>query len=365
MYRLFADWYRLVDITPNGEMLEKRWQGVDAFLNSIEDEDVLLDLIRVYVGSDPIDDEFINGFRQCFINADPAFPTRENDLEMKILAATALAECIENSRIDNIFTVAQSLCCYTFHGQKTVGVLSELIDIAGKYLYKESGLVRETEEITKLKLPPKLDQTFEEIKKHTPGNDLNNAWPHIERLLSSLRSALNTSVNAVNKNLATLDDNLDVQREENNILWWLYGEYSHDLRKKFSAISKPGVCLVLAKELVGLTLQSPGPTSARAFLDKGLSVAGVNSKKLPIKDVVNTTDRQWREDYISTVDFMKVSDFCPVHNALAKSLETDGENDWVPLCKKAIGVDPNSSMSGLDVSMQFYLEGLLIGSIAE
>lgn len=366
MYKLFADWYRLAEITPSGEILQKRWEGVEAFLNSIKDDKVPLELVRVFLALKPKNEEFIGKFRQKFIDADPAFPSRDNDAEVRVLAASALADCLENKRFSNGFTVAQSLCCYSLFGQKKIDAISELIGIASEFLRQESVEARDVEELAKVKIPVKLDQFFDEIKKHAPGNAFGAAWPHIEGLFTALRSSLVSSVNVLSKNLELLEANLDVQREENDILWWLYGEYSRDLEKKFLEITKPGVSLILAKELADLTLRLPGPNSSRAFLDKGLSVASVDSKsETSIKEAVNSTDRQWRENYVRDVEFGLVSEFCPIHCALEKSIETDGKDDWVPAFQKSIALDPNNCLSALDVSMQFYLECLLIDSIAE
>jgi len=34
MHKDFADWYRLVDLEPKGETLEKRWQAIEQFCES-------------------------------------------------------------------------------------------------------------------------------------------------------------------------------------------------------------------------------------------------------------------------------------------------------------------------------------------
>jgi len=366
MHKLFSEWYRLAEIEPSSDMLEKRWQGIESFLDSVENPNSLLELVRIYFFIAAKDEDVPTKFRQSFIDADSAFPYRDNDVEMSVLAAAALAECIEEEKFDNTYMLAQSLCCYVLSGLREPKTTSELINIGANYLKAEAKNTRQYEECSKVKPPLVLTQHLESIKKQADTNSIVAAWPVIATMLSEFRKSLVSSFNAQNKNIETLDSNLDVQREENDILWWLYGECSRDLETKFSDLDKPGVSLVLAREMSDLTRKFPGPVSSKAFLDKALSISGLSgNEKISIKDAVNSTDRSWREEFINSLEFEMISDFCPAHLAIEKSLETDGGDDWMPIFKKASGVDPASLIVLLDLAMQFYLENLLIKSISE
>ena len=49
MHKDFADWYRLVDLEPKGETLEKRWQAIEQFCESVNAAQAL-ELIRLFYG---------------------------------------------------------------------------------------------------------------------------------------------------------------------------------------------------------------------------------------------------------------------------------------------------------------------------
>src|SRR5471032_2977151 len=108
MHRDFADWYRRVHIEPKEEVLEKRWEAIAAFHKKARPSD-LCEAARVFYGLPPKHEEFLPIYRYEFKTADAAFPMRDNDAELQVLAGATLANYFREVRSDWVALSALSL----------------------------------------------------------------------------------------------------------------------------------------------------------------------------------------------------------------------------------------------------------------
>lgn len=98
MHKNFGEWYRLVALEPDGERLQKRWAGVNAWVTELRaDAENVLETVRIFQGlpSKTSKDAFLAVFQE----QDPAFP-RRNDLELQVLAGASLVACVKSVGAD-------------------------------------------------------------------------------------------------------------------------------------------------------------------------------------------------------------------------------------------------------------------------
>src|SRR5260370_26003029 len=99
MHKFFPDWYRVAGIQPDSESVAKRWAGVEA-AGARDDTSKVLDVARLFLGSTTLTNESKDQFGSAFRKTDPAFPLRDNDLELRVLGGALVAHCLETQTTD-------------------------------------------------------------------------------------------------------------------------------------------------------------------------------------------------------------------------------------------------------------------------
>ena len=145
-------------------------------------------------------------------------------------------------------------------------------------------------------------------------------------------------------------------REEVDILWWLFGEYSFTADARFKSLNKNAAPLVLARELADRTRLVPGPPAAGAFTAKALSLAGA-SKKTTIHVLVDETPLEWRRT--APPPPTGAADFTPILDSVRRSIETDGDTAWAAAAAKVVPLDLELEREPSALATQAYAECLL------
>ena len=115
MHKDFADWYRLVDLQPKGETIEKRWQAIEQFCESVNAAQAL-ELIRLFYGRSAKDHGFLGTFRSPFKTVDGTFPMRDNAAELQVLAGATTVQILEDDRYELADVVALGIVCTDYRG---------------------------------------------------------------------------------------------------------------------------------------------------------------------------------------------------------------------------------------------------------
>jgi hypothetical protein len=140
--------------------------------------------------------------------------------------------------------------------------------------------------------------------------------------------------------------------------WWVMGEYSRDLEEPFTNHKLPEVCLIAAKELAALTAFVPGPRSAPALLDRVLRLVNPDlPDSVSLEAAVNGAPEDWRKRWLSSSNWQKVDDFCPVHVAAYNSIQDVAS---MKAANANASIDATPNVSPLDLALQTYQEALLI-----
>jgi hypothetical protein len=175
--------------------------------------------------------------------------------------------------------------------------------------------------------------------------------------IATQTAALSTAVNGLFDSVRTA---IAAPQEENNIHWYLLGETSRDLHRRFASLDLAELVLVAAKELADLTETVPGLFAALAFLERLLRQgrsAEAAAQPLSIEQVVSASQSQWKQKGIQVVGFEATQDLTPILCSL--SYATTGDTDWRAMTTQLCNVDLTRQISPLLLSYQLYQEILL------
>jgi GTPase-associated system-like protein len=353
MHPDFSRWYREVELSSDPAVHQRRSTAVAALADAAKLPDVEL-LIRVaYRLREPKPDARQRVIK-LLVQADDTFEPTGNDREFEVLAGATLAALFgKPSRIGATAGLAVSTA--SLLGTRKSHTPMDLAKLAEQALVQHAESARDREPLPKLIDPKKelkLDIATAQAKAreaHSPEHVALSLGLVTDSVTATLKSLVGKFQGAID----TLHQQLQLQDEELNMLWWLVGGKSWDLKCNFGEVPKSAAVLVLAAELAKLTRALPGPNSVGALLAR----AGVDSAPLTIPKVVNAAPPAWSEPCLSG---MKVSSVLhPVHFAMERRAETGEDTDWIAGWAAATGVDANSALSGSDLAMQFYRERLL------
>jgi hypothetical protein len=328
VHRDFADWYRIADLEPKVEMLEKRWQGIEEFVESLDATNTI-ELVRIFHKRSVRDRQFIADYRNTFKAIDSTFPMRDNDLELRVLAGSSIVCLLEIGPSNFADAAALGMVCSDCRGLLNETLLPEMVALARAYLFSRSEHLRARGEVPAITVPDlNLENLLEAFRQTCATDGLPNLPEPVVALIEALASAINHHSTSVEKAMSRLSERQRLLQEESDILWWLFGGHSRDLKQPMAALGLPATCLVAAKELADLTTILPGPLPAPAFLGKMIHAA---TRKLPssmtIQEAVNASPREWRNQWFRKDDMEHIADLCPILLAILKSLETDGPDD--------------------------------------
>jgi len=352
MHPMFPDRYRLVNMNPDGELLKKRWTAVERTAAKAK-PDLLLDLVNLVFARAPKAPASVGEFCAFIRQEDAAFPLRDNELELRVLAANVLVAAWAEPSSHKADSLALLTTTAALRGVRPMNEFREYLDEARAYLASESSSVREFE------LPdnvPELPKYVDELGKVSgSGGDVATLTKHAHALFEALIRDAGSCLQAAQEAVVDVRHGMKVALEESNILWWVFGESSRDLDKPLAEIHDPYVAFVIAKEMADLTTLLPGPRNTRALLGRALQSARSSPERTTIRAAVSTVPQRWRETIVAAQPPYS-GDLHPLLTAIVKANEVDGPDTWVPLFEKATGIRADTEMHALDLCIQFYEE---------
>lgn len=352
MDRKFGEWYSLVDPNADHSRNKSRWEGVEAFSKSATAEDII-ELSRVFFGYPALKSEFIETFQEPFLEIDSTFPLKNNNSILSVLAGASLASILKDRKNLSLKT-AYAVTCPSFNYIRPNIIIPEIVDRSNEYLIKQSSVLRSAQDIKKMKSPAVLlEQLSAEIMNHINNASPPDAAEEMSAFLNKLSSTIDTVVTKVNSIIT--QQNLD--REESDILWWAFGQYSRDLNEPIKDFDLLFSSLIAAKEISDLTRVLPGPFAFKAFISKFLAVFSENyNDQYPLKDFINSAPIEWRTEWFSEYQNSYSVNLCPVISAIVKSVDDPGSDDWYKAYINMLGLKNNIQLTPLAISSQLYYE---------
>ena len=360
MNKEFADWYRSASVAPPAALLEQRWAGVEQVAKQISKVQ-LVELLRLFSGRPTMGLEAPAFLDKAFRDQDSSFPVKGHAEELRVLAGAILRHIVDQGMPASVAS-AYGLVC-TSLGQSYENLpTKDHVFAARRFLVEEAIKVRDGQPAGDAKQAPISRQRLEELLPAAPFHP-NQIQTLREPLIVALLE-LSKIGQLPNEALANIQHLVQVQREEMNLLWWLQTAFSRDLRVPFSDIPlKTAVC-VLPTELSDLGTFVPGSPAILGMIISALKQTD-GKGQVSIKEAVNATPTSWRARRASQESVQLIGSLCPIQFAISKSLDTDGNDDWLPAFRKHSILNADEGFEPPELAQQMYSECMFIRSLLE
>lgn len=347
----FADRYAEAGLQPTGDQIALRREPVNAIVSNLTSSQCL-DLAETYYGQDP---ENLNWFRDAFAEEDAAFSLVNNDREKRLLAALVLAQAIEDENESALLAVTTG----SMLQRREPTVAGWLVSMALDAFKKQTVDNRKSIPIDPRIAATKIEKVTEAIEAITP-NDVAGQQAAFEAVRKEASSSTQTVATKTSRAIAGLSRQLQLQREETQMLWWVIGNHSRQLGRSFSSIPPSAAALIAATDLGDLvSTSSLGPLAAPAMLAR--VVSGAKKAKGPAKQTLaSAIDSLTREELESVR--RDGSEKRPFLNPIATAIDlafSMGGGKWHERFKTTVGLEASIEMGTLEIAEQRYLEHLL------
>lgn len=269
MNRLFADWLRPVTLDLAGIDLPARIQAADALAEEA-DGDGVLDLIAIAYESE-VAAEKVDAVRTHFKEVEPAFPMRDNDLEMQVLAAAVLEQiCRAGEPTMRVFaSYAVTVAGY----RRWTCPLPELPAAATDAIAELAISRREPRAKPKVKLVPVSQDLKAALEAPLAGNTSPEAATKalFQTLTSWTESAMQTAASQTQAIADWADENARLAGENSQLLWWLLSGNSSTLGKPWSSLPARVLAVLAGRELARAAVVVPAAPQSDALLQQLLA----------------------------------------------------------------------------------------------
>jgi GTPase-associated system helical domain len=331
MEKYLSTWYRSAGIATEKIPLPKRAEAINAFEVARDDVASLTQLFFKLAPSDP---SFEEKFRTAINEKDSNFGMTGDDNELVVLAGATLVDVIEQgerSLSDLAILCVVSASAQNLRGAATVVEIPELI--------------------------------VKHLGKRSAKRDVADDSSEVAALAKKLAD-LGEPYDTLGREFQKLQLLFPIVDEESNMLWWVFGETSRDLDKRWDDMSLEEVCLISPTELAALTKVLPGPVAARAFLDRAVRSGRDSLKDVSIADVVNKTPKDWRDEHYGKPIPNELKGILPLCEAVRFSIEAGDNDGWRQMFKSSLRVSAKSKLAPDRMAYQIFLERLTMRSFA-
>lgn len=347
MGRELVKWMRNAGIAVSNEIVEKREEGINLFLDSKMNEDDILEIVKLYYTGQCTAD-FFETVVEAFYECDKAFCDDQTE-EIRVLAGAIICEIIERGNYGDIVILIEMYAqSYQFLGQDTcVSDISRKIneDLHDKMLDLRENMSFESKKITGLGKDTKftVDEGEEVIYDGSVIKNLSN----VVKKVNELSSYANSLSKAVYEQQAII-------HEDSQILWWMLTGYSDDDKARYSEINPLKAAILAGKDLANRINVFPGPSSAKAVLAKALEFAG-QQESSSLESYIDSVDDIIIENLLRDYDDEYQT---PILLALKKKLE-NGKGNWMTAFSKEYEMK-REKISVVEVAYEMYIECLIM-----
>jgi len=340
----FADRYAQAGLAPGAAIIEARQTTVSRIVTTLTIKQKF-DLVGLYYLHPNLD---LIWLRDEFLKEDAAFSLVNNERECSILAATILGSKVSQGDPVAILALLTTSQC----GKRAPKEAGWLLDDARAKLLDLAAAARQPSEIDAEIGLPSLLKLGEDLKL-LPAND----WPQLVGALAKIQGEIRVVATKATAAIKSLASALQYQREETEMLWWLFSQYSKTLGRRFASFSRGAAAIVAGVDLGELTTVSfLGPVAASAMLERVLHLAPTDTGKKSLGaylNAINAEDRQKLEVYGAG----HPPRIFPIMTAIKLARETP--EGWEAGLKRLADVDAELEFEPLGLATQTYYESLL------
>lgn len=347
----FADIYASHGIAPTAQMVQDRAAPAERIADGATIARIL-DLVGLYYGAVGLD---LSWFREEFAKEDPTFSLVNNERETRVLAAAILSGMIA----DGWSEAALAVVVGSVAGNRQSVLGDALLAQAEEALQAFSVEERR---------PQQFDTTVAPTTQAKLGDQITalgqNDWTTLVQILGEIRSeaqrsALTTSNQAATA-LSALRHQTRLQREELQMLWWLFAGHSRSLDRTFGLFAPAQAALVGALDLASLTsVTRVGPIAAPAMLERVLAMAKKSRgpSRTTLADAVDGLNRE-DTDRLPFASGDLPWRLAPVSAALSL-VKSFGSGSWHTRFEEVAGLPATVEFEPVALAVQLYREHLL------
>jgi hypothetical protein len=362
----FLAWYSEFGMDDNVERVSNRYNACLSLVKTFSFKALPTYLEVIYGGKKNA--QALIDLKAMLKKHDTLFAMSGTDREVQVLSSIILALLLKAESEMALIAAMSILTSSLDGGRKLVTLPMELLSLAEtavqqisidrrKRISITSLVPEDLEDLTAIQseLPEPVSEEEEEPDEVENSTSTDDDEPeHLET--SAARTIVDATLEFASKTqklCADLVRRLEIQDEELDILWWLYGERSEDTGKLFSAVTDLQRSLIFGKELAELTKVAPGPVSIKSVLLK----AGVSETKKSVSNSIDAVDNEWIDE--CSLDGLSVL-MLPIHTAIACRKEFNHAKNWKETWAAKTQISKSHSISALSLAHLFYFERLLL-----
>lgn len=337
---LFPTWYRTIELSLTQETLQKRISAINKIIDE-ENVELWLDIVKmahgITIGSPQHKELFVSIFKEF----DLSFPIQSNDNIVKTLSEISL--------------------CFLFESTTDLRYIVSLAVINLNFFEQYSG-----SDIPFYKLAHQMDA----INKKGPIFNISEAVENLRDKASAIEEdeegeetlEIEDSLNLINL-VTHINDENNKLKEESNVLWWLFTQYSTSNKAYFSEAGLAKMTVSSPHELFEITTYSGFLISAKHILHKALIVSNGNKvklKELSLAEVIIETSEKIKEEILL---IGQLNEFTPFLHAISLEKSLEDVNLWKGAFNKKFGAGTcERKFKPEDLAFQFYTEMTFIKS---
>lgn len=315
MHSDFSEWFRSAGIEMPSDALLKRWEGIEAHSAGAKE---IISLTELFFGYYDVCQEFSAAFRLVMQGADASFRMKGNNLELSVIAGAKLISIIEGPAAKLGDLAALALVACAAQNLRKGPCVVEIPKLASKHLNLRA--------ISRSKVDPA-----------TPASEATSGLEVVQ-----------------------LQREIAIIAEESNILWWVFGECSRDLEKRWSDCSVGEAVLTAGKELADLSRIEPGPASAAALLNRVVKIAKPNPRaQVSFVEAIGKLSPAWRQSFVKSRFSVTLAHLCPVSNGIRISVELEEGEGWIAALPASTKIERAAKIKPYLLSYQIFIECLL------
>ena len=348
----FSKWYSIVAPDAAPSRLTARRNAIGSLAKSLTMADIP-SIIRLFHCLPTADTRYKDTVRKALTDSDDNYVGSNDDGEVAVISGAVLYQAMEES-LKVSLAVALAITTADAAGLRKQLRLDDVVVRAGAHLADASALHRWS---------PLSNVDFS-LREHTEGlaklkeahADLPTYSAAVDAYLTKVLGALEKTTQSLGRTLITVDRR---RREESDISYWLWSRATLQDSVPYAELTRGAACLVAAWDLASLTVDVPGPNSARAFMQSMIvSSEQFTSLSQSIADCVKELGESRGKSIVSKV---AVRDplLQPVSSALLQAEGADGGARWIDAFKRSTYIDPSTKLDLVDLSELFYTELLL------
>lgn len=348
----FPRWYRAVDLGDNREKLDARWKGVSSLARAADRAMVETILAVVLKTRSRPDAQAIAALRSHFKAADDLFEMSNNDRELEVLSAAALATVLDGIE-DVAAWAALSTSTALFAGARAADFP---YDFGGA---SEATIARISEgRRTRPRLPwlgqvGRFAVDADTIEKLKQAINHDTVVAAVNVVAAQANTVARDMAGKTNAALQAMEYYAAIQDEELQLLWWLFGGRSKMLDRPLADVPADAQAIVFASEVADATEFMPGPESVKPILSR----AGLKERrKTGVAAAINAVDAELLSEIVR--DIVPAPVVRPLHFAIQRKLEAGDDTSWIANWSAVTGIDADAALPGIELGNLFYRERL-------